>query len=306
MIRWNTLVALLLGLSFQTATLMAQNTADTGTVSHREQIMQWRANRDASLRRENGWLSLVGLEWLQSGSNSLGSAAENSIHIPGGPAHWGDIVLTDQGLVFTPHPGVGVLVDGVEVEKANLLADDIETPTLVSHDSISFHVLFRESYGLRISDSQASTRLDFQGVENFDIQDQWLVDGQFVAAEAGKTMEIGNVLGQLLEMPVYGYLVFDSHGKTHRLAAIGDDESDTLWLIFADRTSGRETYGAGRFLYSDGMPVNGRLTVDFNKAYNPPCAFNDYSTCPLPPLENRLDLEVTAGEKNFHADSTRQ
>jgi uncharacterized protein (DUF1684 family) len=74
-----------------------------------------------------------------------------------------------------------------------------------------------------------------------------------------------------------------------------------LWIIFADRTSGRETYGAGRFLYSDGMPVDGKLKVDFNKAYNPPCAFNDYSTCPLPPLENRLDLAVTAGEMNFHA-----
>jgi uncharacterized protein (DUF1684 family) len=119
-------------------------------------------------------------------------------------------------------------------------------------------------------------------------------------AGEGQVIEIGNVLGQLLEMPVYGYLEFEAEGKSHRLAAIGDETSETLWFIFADRTSGNETYGAGRFLYSDGMPENGKLLLDFNKAYNPPCAFNEYSTCPLPPLENRLDLRVTAGEKTFH------
>ena len=129
-----------------------------------------------------------------------------------------------------------------------------------------------------------------------------MIEGQFVSADAGQIIEIGNVLGQLLEMPVFGHFIFESGGKAHRLAAIGHAESETLWFIFADRTSGMETYGAGRFLYSDGMPVNGKLVVDFNKAYNPPCAFNEYSTSPLPPLENRLDLVVTAREKNFHSD----
>jgi uncharacterized protein (DUF1684 family) len=263
--------------------------------------LQWRADRDASLRQENGWLSLVGLEWLKPGLNTLGSAAENSSHIPGELEYWGEIELTDAGMVFRPSPGADVLVDGAAVSEAKLLADDSDVPTVVSHGTTSFHVIFRESYGLRISDSQAPARLGFQGVENFEIQSQWLIDGKFVAAEAGKTIEIGNVLGQLLDMAVYGYFEFDMAGRTHRLSLLGDAESESLWIIFADRTSGRETYGAGRFLYSDGMPVDGKLKVDFNKAYNPPCAFNDYSTCPLPPLENRLDLAVTAGEKNFHA-----
>lgn len=297
-------LALVIGSLCSSTVLVAQNTDPAISSVHQQQILQWRAERDASLRQEHGWLSLVGLEWLQPGTNSIGSAAGNSIQLPGGPAHWGDIVLTDQGMVFTPDPEAGVTVDGVEVTKASLFADDTESPTVINHGSISIHVIFRESYGLRISDSQAPARLNFQGVENFEIQDEWLIEGRFVAAEAGQIIEIGNVLGQLLEMPVLGYFVFDHAGKEHRLAAIGDAESESLWFIFADRTSGRQTYGAGRFLYSEAMPLNGKLRVDFNKAYNPPCAFNEYSTCPLPPLENRLDLAVTAGEKNFHQASS--
>ncbi len=279
-----------------------EGVAGQTNASHEQQILQWRANREANLRKENGWLSLVGLEWLRPGLNTLGSAAGNSAHIPGPLEHWGEIELSETGMMFKPSPGSGVLVDGAAVSEARLLADDSdEAPTVVSHGTISFHVIFRESYGLRISDTQAPARLNFKGVENYAIQDQWLIDGEFIAAETPQTIKIGNVLGQLLDMPVYGYFEFESAGKRHRLSAIGDAESESLWFIFADRTSGRETYGAGRFLYSNGMPVEGRLVVDFNKAYNPPCAFNDYSTCPLPPLENRLDLPVTAGEKNFHA-----
>lgn len=269
--------------------------------AHEQGVLQWRTSRDVGLRQENGWLSLVGLEWLQKGNNSIGSASDNSVVMPGGPAHWGDIHLDEAGLLFTAEPDAGILVDGETVSTAKLLADDNDTPTVLSHGSLSIHVIFRESYGLRISDTQAPARLSFEGVENFDIQYPWLVEGRFVAAEPGKTIEIGNVLGQLLHMPIFGYFEFEAAGKTHRLTAVGDDESETLWFLFADRTSGRETYGAGRFLYSEALPLNGRLWVDFNKAYNPPCAFNDYSTCPLPPLENRLDLSVTAGEKKFHA-----
>ena len=101
--------------------------------------------------------------------------------------------------------------------------------------------------------------------------------------------------------PVYGYAEFERDGKVYRLLGLGDENSGSLWFLFADRTSGRETYGAGRYLYSDGMPENGKLVIDFNKAYIPPCAFSDYATCPLPPHQNRLDLAVTAGEKDYHA-----
>ena len=124
-----------------------------------------------------------------------------------------------------------------------------------------------------------------------------------VRTAVGQSMKILGrqfVLGQTIESPVFGTFEFERDGKTHRLLGLGTSDSKNLWFIFADRTSGRGTYGAGRFLYSDSMPVNGRLTIDFNKAYNPPCAFNAYSTCPLPPQENRLKLAVTAGEKKYH------
>jgi len=285
-----------------TGSLSADTASSAGAeAAHEQQVLQWRAKRDAGLRKENGWLSLVGLEWLKNGSNSICSAAENSVVITGGPARWGEIHLSEEGLMFTPDPGAGVLVDGETVSSKRLLADDSDVPTVVSYDILSFHIIFRESYGVRISDTRAPTLLNFACVENFDIQHSWLVDGKFITADAGQTIEIGNVLGQLSDMSLVGYFEFEADGKLHRLAAVREDESESLWFLFADRTSGRETYGAGRFLYSEAMPVNGRLLVDFNKAYNPPCAFNDYSTCPLPPLENRLDLSVTAGEKSFHA-----
>ncbi len=123
-----------------------------------------------------------------------------------------------------------------------------------------------------------------------------------ILAEDGATIDIANVLGQLEPSAVMGHFEFERDGKTHRLVMLGDEDSESLWIIFADRTNGHDTYGAGRFLYSDGMPENGQLVVDFNKSYNPPCAFNDYSTCPLPPQENRLDLSVTAGEKGYHVE----
>ena len=133
-----------------------------------------------------------------------------------------------------------------------------------------------------------------------NIQQDWRMNARFTRAPEGQTIEIANVLGQSEPSPVLGTVEFERDGETFRLIGLGDEQSSSLWFLFADRTSGRETYGAGRFLYSDGLPENGHVVVDFNKAYNPPCAFNDYSTCPLPPQDPRLKLAVTAGEKKYH------
>ena len=193
-------------------------------------------------------------------------------------------------------------IDGTDQREMTLVADNQGEPTIVRSGTLSFYVIFRESYALRIKDTQAPTLKTFEGVNSYDIQPDWRYEARFTAAAEGETIEIGNVLGQLKPSPVYGYVDFERDGRQFRLLGLGDEESESVWFLFADRTSGRETYGAGRFLYSDGMPENGRLVVDFNKAYNPPCAFNDYSTCPLPPQQNRMDLAVTAGEKDFHSN----
>jgi len=199
--------------------------------------------------------------------------------------------------------GWKVSINDEPLKEAELVADVNGKPTLIASGTVNFHIIFRGSYALRIKDSQAATLKQFKGVENYPIQQDWQIDGRFIKADEGASIEITNVLGQISESPVFGTFEFQRNGKTHSILGIGEAESKNLWFIFADRTSGHGTYGGGRFLSSDGMPENGRLTVDFNKAYNPPCAFSPYSTCPLPPQQNRLDLMVTAGEKDFHPAS---
>jgi uncharacterized protein (DUF1684 family) len=277
----------------------AENTAMKQT--HEEQIRDWRQHRNDRLASDSGWLTLVGLEWLQEGENQVGSGASSTIKMPGGPAHWGTIHVDGDELRFVPAPNSGVTVNGAEATEVLLVADKAGTPTLISSGNLSFYVIFRESYALRIKDSQAPALQGFTGVQTYDFQPDWKFNARFIPAEEGQTIEIANVLGHFSPSPVYGLAEFERDGVNYRLLALGDESSESLWFLFADRTSGRETYGAGRFLYSDGMPENGRLLVDFNKAYNPPCAFNDYSTCPLPPQQNRLDLAVTAGEKDYHS-----
>lgn len=272
--------------------------------SHQQSVEAWRTARHERLMKTDGWLTLVGLEWLNEGESRVGSAADNDIQLNGGPAYWGSIFLESNKLRFTAFDNANVKINNELIAESALIADVDGTPTLVSSESMSFFVIFRGSYGLRIKDANAKALKNFKSVDNFPIDETWRIDGRFIRAEEGASIEIVNVLGQVSDSEVFGTFEFDMEGKTHSLLALGSEDSESLWFIFADRTSGRETYGAGRFLYSDSMPENGRLVVDFNKAYNPPCAFNPYSTCPLPPQRNRMDLLVTAGEKDFHPDSS--
>jgi uncharacterized protein (DUF1684 family) len=278
--------------------------ADIAEGSYEQQILDWRKGRNERLSSPDGYLAQVGLEWLAEGENRLGRQDISTIAMPGGPDDWGTIFVDGDELRFRPAPGAGIRVNGQEVGKVVgevMLKPDVPgEPTIISQGDLSFYAIYRQSYALRIKDVNSPDLQAFSGVENFDIQEDWRVDARFLRAPQDTTIEIANVLGQTDPSPVFGTVEFDREGKTHRLIALGDEESTSLWFLFADRTSGRETYGAGRFLYSDGMPENGRVVVDFNKAYNPPCAFNDFSTCPLPPQENRLNIAVTAGEKKYH------
>ena len=268
--------------------------------NHQQAIEAWRASRHERLAKPDGWLTLVALEWLKDGENRVGSATDNDIQLPGGPAYWGRVILKDDQLLFVNTDRNHIHVDGKPVEEVELVADNAGQPTLVTGGTLSFYTILRGSYALRVKDSQAPALKHFSGVDNYPIDESWRIDGRFIRAGEGASIEIANVLGQISDSPVYGTFEFEMDGKTHSLLGLGNEESEELWFIFADRTSGRGTYGAGRFLYSDGMPEDGRLSVDFNKAYNPPCAFNPYSTCPLPPQRNRMNLKVTAGEKDFH------
>jgi len=273
------------------------------TENHQQAIEAWRASRHDRLKQPDGWLTLVGLEWLEPGETRIGSAADNDVQLGGGPDYWGSVVLQNDHLNFNSLDAARVMVNGEPLSHAGLVPDTEGVPTVISSGTLSINVIFRESYALRIKDSQAKALKNFKGVDNFPIGESWHINGKFVPATEGTVIEITNVLGQVYESPVFGTFEFEREGITHSLQGLGTEESENLWFIFADRTTGHGTYGAGRYLYSDGMPENGRLMVDFNKAYNPPCAFNPYSTCPIPPQRNRMDLWVRAGEKDFHPDS---
>ncbi|HEX5757331.1 MAG TPA: DUF1684 domain-containing protein, partial [Arenimonas sp.] len=183
--------------------------------------------------------------------------------------------------------------------KVRLVPDSEGTPTVVGFNrgDASFILIQRAGrYALRVRDAMARTRTQFPGIDYFDIDPGFRFEARFEAHPPGQTIDIANVLGTLDPMANPGRVVFEKDGQEFSLEAV-DEGDGQLFLIFADRTSGHETYAAARFLYAQPADANGRTVVDFNRAYNPPCAFSAFSTCPLPPPENRLDLAVRAGEK---------
>lgn len=267
------------------------------------EIEQWRARRIARLTAPDGWLSLTGLHWLEPGPNTLGSAADNAIVLAKAPAHLGSIEWrADGSLALQLASGSDALVDG-EVRPEATLRDDLEpNPTRISFGSIDFIVIDRGGRkALRVRDSEAVTRTQFAGIESFPVDPAWRIVADWKPFDPPQTLETANVIGQMERYPVPGKAVFERDGRTHELQPVIEVPGDRqLFLIFADGTSGRETYGAARFLYAD-PPHGGKIVLDFNKAYNPPCAFTAFATCPLAPPENRLDLRVTAGEKKYRA-----
>lgn len=287
------------------ATMLGIATVQAAEIDHYKQaIEQWRAERVARLTAPDGWLSLIGLEWLKPGDNRIGNAADNDIVFKAGPKHLGVIRLADDGsMQLTLAADSGALVDGKAVRQA-MLVDDAHAgdgnPTTVSFGTASFHAIDRSGRkGLRVKDTDAPTRQHFAGIDSFPIDPSWRIEATWVPARPDETLEMGTAIGTIDKFPVPGKLEFTRDGKHFELLPVIEEPGDAQYfIVFADRTSGRETYGAARFLYVD-PPQDGHVVLDFNKAYNPPCAFTSFATCPLAPPENRLDLRVTAGEKNY-------
>lgn len=264
-------------------------------------VEHWHAQRIARLTAPDGWLSLTGLHWLEPGPNTLGSAADNTVVLAKAPAHLGTIEWhADDSLTLQLAAESDALIDGESKSRAILRDDREPKPTRVSFGSANFIVIDRGGRkALRVRDSEAETRTQFAGIESFPVDASWRITADWIPFDPPQTLETANVIGQMERYPVPGKAVFEREGRRHELLPVIEVPGDTqLFLIFADGTSGRETYGAARFLYAD-PPRDGRIVLDFNKAYNPPCAFTAFATCPLAPPENRLDLRVTAGEKKY-------
>jgi uncharacterized protein (DUF1684 family) len=249
------------------------------------EIAEWRKAREAELQRDGGWLTVTGLFWLREGVNRFGADASSDIVLPDGPARAGEFTLRNGK--------VTVAMDG----SARAIQPD--SSDVVKAGRLSLFVIQRgDRYGIRLKDPESRNRRQFHGLDYFPANEAYRVTARFVAEP--RKIPILNVLGQTEQDECPGYAVFRLRGQELRLYPVLEDPgAKSLFFIFRDLTSGKETYGAGRFLDTEDLPRGGRIVLDFNKAYNPPCAFTAYATCPLPPKENRLPVRIEAGEKTY-------
>lgn len=271
--------------------------------AHLEDVEQWRAGRLARLTAPDGWLSLAGLAWLREGENRVGGDPSADVVIPGEgvAATVGTIVVRNGQALARLAPGAGVTVKGELVSDSLPLRDDsLGEPTRIRVGRATLHVIRRDGrLAARISDPESPARRRFRGIEHYPVDARWRLDARFEAYEPERTVAVPTVLGydETYRMP--GVLSFDLAGATHRLDAFLQPGEDDLFLVFADTTNGRETYGAGRYPYAPPPDERGIVVVDFNRAYNPPCVFTPHATCPLPLPQNRLPIRVEAGEKRY-------
>jgi uncharacterized protein (DUF1684 family) len=259
-----------------------------------DSIREWQKNRDAGLRADDGWLTLAGLFWLKPGDNTIGSADSNDFVLPKGssPAHVGHLRLSGSQVTF-------IAPDG----SSRTLAYSEGKPDVVRAGSVSFFVIKRaDKLGIRARDTESPVRKNFQGLKYFPIDPAFRFDAKFIPDP--KKIPILNIVGQteLQESP--GIVEFVYQGHPYHLRPIF--EGKTLFFLFKDPTNKTQTYPAGRMLNTP-LPANGRVDLDFNRSYNPPCTFTPYATCPLPPRENTLPFPVEAGEQRYgngHAESS--
>lgn len=243
-----------------------------------QEITKWQTNRATRLKAEDGWLSLVGLQWLNPAENKLES--------------FGTFTLHDGKVTYIPAAG------GAPQE----LRDDTDPngPTLLQQGTKRVTVIKRnEKLGLRIKDANSPARTHFLGLDYFPVNSQWRFVARFEPYNPPKKLPITNVLGMVSEETSPGLLAFDVDGKTYKIEPILEQGETDWFIIFKDATSGKETYGAARYVYAAPPGPDGTTVLDFNKAYNPPCAFTPYAICPLPPPQNKLPFRVEAGEKKY-------
>jgi hypothetical protein len=299
-----TLVALLV------ACVRDAATPEASDPEHVAAIEAWRARRDARLRSEDGWLTLVGLHWLEEGENRFVPDPEGHVLRPvapgsgpgSGPGSNEGFALLRSGervTLVAPAPA-GLTHDGRPVTRLELRSDAEDNPTVVDAGPFRFLVIARRGrLALRVRDTQSPVRLEFSGIDNYPIATGYRVRARFEPYEPAREIPIPNVLGGVDPEVSPGALVFELDGQRHRLDPILERGSEELFVIFGDATNGHETYGAGRFVYAPMPGADGTTVLDFNKAYNPPCVFTPYATCPLPPPQNRLPIPISAGEKMY-------
>jgi uncharacterized protein len=262
----------------------------------------WEERRLQRLQSEDGWLTLVGLGWLKEGTNTAGSDGRAAVVFPeGAPASVGTFTRSGQSISFQPAPGVVVTRGGKQFAGGPVQTDQEgrAEPDVFQVGRFRFHFIARGSrVGVRIKDPEARARKEFKGIPTYPPSARWRVVARWEPANPPTEIAVPNVLGEIDRSPSPGTAVFSLDGKEYRLTPVLEEGSPDLFFIFADESNRTETYGAGRFLYAE-PAKDGTVILDFNRAYNPPCAFSAFATCPLPPKQNRLALRVDAGEKRL-------
>lgn len=274
---------------------------DISASEHSDEIDTWHKGQMDFLRSDEGWLNLIGLHWLQEGSNSFGtSGVDVKIHEGNFPDEIGVFTLENNKVYFSPSVDK-VLLDEVEIAEKTLIFDLVEGyDGRMKFSSLQWNIIKRgDSFGIRLRDLDAKEVREFEGVERFPVDLKWRVKANFVEYDPIKEVMITNILGQVSPNASAGYVEFEIDGKKYQIDALANPDDVELFLMFADKTSGDQTYGGGRYMYVDRDFSTNEIILDFNKAYNPPCVYTAYATCPLPPRQNVLDLAITAGQKNY-------
>ena len=266
--------------------------------AYAKSVQDWRVRVEQSLRKDNGWLTLAGRYPLKPGENTFGTAPTNDIVFPPGlgPPGMGSVFVEPGRVTVRLVEGLKMKKDGIEFTD-KVMGTDPENRDWVSMGRAAFHIIERDGkYVLRLADNESEVRKRFGARVWYPVSDRYRVPAKFVAYNPPRKIPIVNVLDEVSDEPAPGYIEFELDGRKYTLDVVGDDEG--LFTIFRDPTAGDTTYASGRFLYVEEKPKPGEIfKLDLNRAYNPPCAFSEFTTCPLPPKQNILKVKIEAGEK---------
>ncbi len=261
---------------------------------------EWQKNRMERLKSENGWLNLAGLYWLQQGINTFGSDSSCTLVFPpSAPPVAGKIIRSDTLVTLEANPGIVIESEGKKIRSVVLESDATGHPTTLRMGSLVFYLIKRDTLlGIRLRDLNSPLSSSLDSIPCYPPDSAWKIKARFFPFEKPQKILVSTVIGTKEEYSVPGKLVFTINRK--ELTLLPFREEDGFFILFGDATSALETYGAGRFLNASGPDSTGIVILDFNRAYNPPCAFTPFATCPLPPQENLLSVRITAGEKDPH------
>lgn len=266
--------------------------------ANKQKTEEWRLAAEENLRKENSWLALAGLYWLNEGENSFGTDLSNSIVFPSGAGspRMGVFDLNENQVTLRVEEGIDLSVDGEVISEINLKPDTSGTPTEIKYEDLTFILIEREDgFGIRLWDNQRHERKEFSGRVWYPIQEEYRVKGNYETFEEDLSLVLERKNGSEMEQQAQGKINFLLNEQELSLIVFAQEDG-SLFAIFHDLTNGNETYPAGRYLLV-GPPDEGSVEIDFNRAYNPPCAFTDFATCPLPPAQNKLNIAIRAGEK---------